>query len=118
MPGRIATQFTVDSSSSVGNCVYPLIAIGGAPEPTSVVVNGQPYLMVAGNYTCTPAASSSVGIIPPCFPLPRTVTAVTNTTVQIDGKYPVIEGDSVNNNRPLTSNYLSDKIVIGTQITT
>ena len=116
MPGRIATQFTVDSSSTVGSCVYPLLAIGGAPEPTSVVVNGQPFLMVAGNYVCTPAPSSTTGITPPCFALARTVNAVTNTTVEIDGKYPVIEGDKVNLDRPLTSNYLSDKIVIGTQI--
>ena len=115
MPGRIATQFTVDSSSTNGNCVYPLISIGGAPEPTSVVVNGQPFLMVANTYTCTPAPPSTASVIPPCPPLARTVTAVTNTTVEIDGKYPVIEGDSVNNNRPLTSGYLSDKIVIGTQ---
>ena len=118
MPGRIATQFTVDSSSTVGNCVYPLISIGGVPEPTSVVVNGQPFLMVANTYTCTPAPPSTASVIPPCLPLARTVNAVTNTTVEIDGKYPVIEGDTVNFDRPLTSGYLSDKIVIGTQIIT
>ena len=117
MPGRIATQFTVDSSSTVGSCVYPLQSIGGTPESTSVVVNGQPFLMVADNYVCTPVPSSTTGIIPPCPPLARTVNAITNTTVEIDGKYPVIEGDVVNNpTRPLTSGYLSDKIVIGTQI--
>ena len=59
---RIATQFTVDSSSTTGSCVYPLISIGGAPVPTSVVVNEQPFLMVADTYVCTPAPTSSVAL--------------------------------------------------------
>ena len=118
MRGRIATQFTVDSSSTTGSCVYPLIAIGGAPVPTSVIVNEQPFLMVADNYVCTPAPTSSVSIIPPCPPLARTVNAIVNTSVLIDGKYPVVEGDVVNNpTRPLTGPYLSDRIVIGSNIT-
>jgi len=115
---RIATQFTVDSSSTTGSCVYPLISIGGAPVPTSVVVNEQPFLMVADTYVCTPAPTSSVSIIPPCPPLARTVSAIVNTSVLIDGKYPVVEGDVVNNpTRPLTGPYLSDRIVIGSNIT-
>ena len=117
MPGRIATQFTVDSSSTVGNCVYPLISIGGGPEPTSVVVNGQPFLMVANTYTCTPAPPSTASVIPPCLPLARTVSAIVNTSVLIDGKYPVVEGDVVNNpTRPLTGPYQHTRIVIGSNI--
>ena len=117
---RIATQFTVDSSSTTGSCVYPLISIGGVPEPTSVVVNGQPFLMVADDYVCTPAPTSSVSIIPPCPPLPRTVKAIVNTSVLIDGKYPVVEGDVVklleSEDRPLTGPYQHTRIVIGSNI--
>ena len=115
----LASQFTIDSSSSDGRCNYPLIAIGGAPVPTSVIVNGsEPLLMIAGDpYACTAAPGFANDPLP-CSALPRTVKAVVNTSVLIDGKYPVIEGDTVNFDRPLTSGYLSDKIVIGTQIIT
>ena len=33
----LASQFTLDSSSSTGRCNYPMFALGGAPVPTTVV---------------------------------------------------------------------------------
>ena len=45
--------------------------------------------------------------------LPRTVKAVVNTSVLIDKKFPVVSGDVVNSNRPLTDNFQQPRIVIG-----
>ena len=110
----LASSFTIDSSSSTGRCNYPLIAIGGAPVPTSVVVQGsQPLLIIAGDpYVCTPAPGFANDPLP-CTALPRTVKAVVNTSVLIDGKFPVVSGDVVNSNRPLTGPYQHTRIVIG-----
>ena len=110
----LASSFTIDSSSSTGRCNYPLLAIGGTPVETSVVVQGsQPLLMIAGDpYVCTPAPgfANDPG---PCTALPRTVKAVVNTSVLIDGKFPCVSGDVVNSNRPLTDNFQQPRIVIG-----
>ena len=118
---KLASEFTQDISSIRNNCVYNKQAIGGAPVPTSVVAGGTPLTIIAGDpYVCTPVPpinTAPLGL-PPCPAGTRTVRAVVNTSVLIDGKYPVIEGDTVNFDRPLTSGYLSDKIVIGTQIIT
>ena len=93
-----------------------MIAIGGAPVPTSVVVSSTPLLMIAGDpYVCTPAPGFANDPLP-CTALPRTVNAVVNTSVLIDGKFPVVSGDVVNSNRPLTGPYQHTKIVIGSNI--
>ena len=113
----LASQSTIDSSSSTGRCNYPLLPIGGAPVETSVIVNGsEPLLMIAGDpYVCTPAPgfANDPG---PCTALPRTVKAVVNTSVLIDEKFPVVSGDVVNSNRPLTGPYQHTRIVIGSNI--
>ena len=110
----LASQFTLDSSSTDGRCNYPMVALGGAPVPTSVVVQGsQPLLIIAGDpYVCTPAPGFANDPLP-CTALPRTVKAVVNTSVLIDGKFPVVSGDVVNSNRPLTVNFQQPRIVIG-----
>ena len=109
----LASSFTIDSSSSDGRCNYPLLAIGGAPVPTSVVVSSTPLLMIAGDpYACTAAPGFANDPLP-CSALPRTVKAVVNTSVLIDGKFPVVSGDVVNSNRPLTDNFQQPRIVIG-----
>ena len=110
----LASQFTIDSSSSDGRCNYPLIAIGGVPVETSVIVNGsEPLLMIAGDpYACTAAPGFANDPLP-CTALPRTVKAVVNTSVLIDEKFPVVSGDVVNSNRPLTGPYQHTRIVIG-----
>ena len=113
----LAQEFTKDTSTTINNCVYAQIAIGGAPVPTSVVVQGsQPLLIIAGDpYVCTPAPGFANDPLP-CTALPRTVKAVVNTSVLIDGKFPVVSGDVVNSNRPLTGPYQHTKIVIGSNI--
>jgi len=112
----LASQFTIDSSSSDGRCNYPLIAIGGAPVPTTVVVSSTPLLMIAGDpYACTAAPGFANDPLP-CSALPRTVKADVNTSVLINGKFPVVSGDVVNSDRPLTGPYQHTRIVIGSNI--
>ena len=119
----LASQFTIDSSSSDGRCNYPLIAIGGAPVPTSVIAGSVPLKIIAGDpYVCTPVPpvnTAPLGI-PPCPAGTRTVKAEVNTTVLIDGKYPVVEGDVVklleSEDRPLTGPYQQPIIIIGSNI--
>ena len=114
--GNLASVTTADTSSTIANCIYPKLAIGGAPVPTTVIVNNQPLLMIAGNpYVCTPAPgfANDPG---PCTALPRTVKAVVNTSVLIDEKFPVVSGDVVNSDRPLTGPYQHTRIVIGSNI--
>ena len=114
MPNLAAT-FTIDSSSTDGRCVYPLIAIGGAPTPTTIVAGGQPLNIIASGHVCTPAPGQASDPFP-CAPLERTVNAVVNTTVLINGKFPVVTGDVVNNTRPLTGPYQQLRIVIGSKL--
>ena len=119
----LASQFTIDSSSSTGRCNYPLIAIGGAPVPTSVIAGSVPLKIIAGDpYVCTPVPpvnTAPLGI-PPCPAGTRTVKAEVNTTVLIDQKYPVVEGDVVklleSEDRPLTGPYQQPRIIIGSNI--
>ena len=109
----LASQFTLDSSSTDGRCNYPMVALGGAPVPTSVVIGSEPLLMIAGDpYVCTPAPgfANDPG---PCTPLVRTIKSQVNTSVLIDGKFPCVSGDVVNSNRPLTDNFQQPRIVIG-----
>ena len=115
----LASQFTLDSSSTDGRCNYPMFALGGAPVPTTVVSSGVPLLIIAGEgdspYVCTPAPgfANDPG---PCTPLVRTIKSQVNTSVLIDGKFPCVSGDVVNSNRPLTGPYQHTKIVIGSNI--
>ena len=65
-------------------------------------------------------AAAPLGL-PPCPAGTRTVRAVVNTSVLIDGKYPVVEGDVVKlletEDRPLTGPYQQPRIIIGSNIT-
>ena len=112
----LASSFTIDSSSSTGRCNYPLIAIGGAPVATSIVAGGAPLRIIAGDpYVCTdaPYINTAPLKIPPCPTGTRTVKAEVNTSVLIDEKFPVVSGDVVNSDRPLTGPYQQPRIVIG-----
>ena len=116
----LASEFTKDTSTTIGNCVYALQTIGGAPVPTSIVAGGAPLTIIAGNpYSCTDATvvnTAPLGI-PPCPPGTRTVKAEVITNVLIDGKLPVVEGDVVklleSEDRPLTGPYQQSRIIIG-----
>ena len=120
---NLASEFTRDISSIRNNCVYNKQAIGGAPVPTSVVAGGTPLTIIAGDpYVCTPVPpinTAPLGL-PPCPAGTRTVKAEVNTTVLIDGKYPVVEGDVVklleSEDRPLTGPYQQTRIIIGSNI--
>ena len=115
----LASQFTLDSSSSTGRCNFPMFPLGGAPVPTTVVSSGEPLLIIAGEgespYVCTPAPGFANDPFP-CVALPRTVRAEVNKSVLINGKFPVVSGDVVNSNRPLTGPYQHTRIVIGSNI--
>ena len=121
---NLASEFTRDISSIRNNCVYNKQAIGGAPVPTSVVAGGTPLTIIAGDpYVCTPVPpinTAPLGL-PLCPAGTRTVRAVVNTSVLIDGKYPVVEGDVVKlletEDRPLTGPYQQPRIIIGSNIT-
>ena len=117
---NLAASFTVDTSTTVGNCTYELTPIGGVPVATSIVAGGTPLTIIAGNpYDCTdvvPINKAPLGI-PPCPAGTRTVKAEVNTTVLIDGKYPVVSGDETillgSYARPLTGPYQQLRIVLG-----
>jgi len=119
----LAQEFTRDTSSTISNCVYAMQSIGGAPVPTTIVAGGAPLKIIAGDpYVCTPVPpvnTAPLGI-PPCPAGTRTVRAEVNTTVLIDGKYPVVEGDVVklleSEDRPLTGPYQQTRIIIGSNI--
>ena len=79
--------------------------------------------VIAGDpYVCTPVAPVNINPvpIPPCPAGTRTVKAEVNTTVLIDQKYPVVEGDVVklleSEDRPLTGPYQQPRIIIGSNI--
>ena len=120
----LAQEFTKDTSTTINNCVYAQIAIGGAPVATSVIAGSVPLKIIAGDpYVCTdaPYINTAPLKIPPCPTGTRTVKAEVNTTVLIDGKYPVVEGDVVKlletEDRPLTGPYQQPRIIIGSNIT-
>ena len=120
----LAQEFTKDTSTTINNCVYAQIAIGGAPVATSVIAGSAPLRIIAGDpYVCTdaPYINTAPLKIPPCPTGTRTVKAEVNTTVLIDGKYPVVEGDVVKlletEDRPLTGPYQQPRIIIGSNIT-
>ena len=116
----LASEFTRDTSSTINNCVYKMEAIGGAPVPTSVISGSVPLTIIAGDpYVCTtvPPFNLNTPPIPFCPQGTRTVKAEVNTSVVINGMYPVVEGDIVkllgNTERPLTGPYQYTRIRIG-----
>ena len=116
----LAQEFTKDTSTTINNCVYAQIAIGGAPVATSVVAGGAPLRIIAGDpYVCTtvPPFNLNTPPIPFCPQGTRTVKAEVNTSVLINGMYPVVEGDSTKllgeTDRALTGPYQYPRIKIG-----
>ena len=119
--GNLASVTTQDTSSTIANCIYPKLAIGGAPVPTTVIVNNQPLLMIAGDYVCAPVPPTNTNTppLPLCPAGTRTVKAETCTNVFINGQNPVIKGDSTkllgSSDRLLTGPFQYPRIKIGTQ---
>ena len=117
---KLAGQFTLDFGPTViNNCRYDALALGGAPKPTTVVVENAPLAIIAGDpYTCTPVPPFNINTppLPPCPAGTRTIKAEVNTSVIINGMYPVVEGDVVKllgeEDRPLTGPYQYPRIRI------
>ena len=118
---KLAGPFTLDFGPTViNNCRYDALALGGAPKPTTVVVENAPLLLIAGNpYTCAsvPQFNLNTPPLPPCPIGTRTIKAEVNTTVIINGMFPVVEGDSTKllgeTDRALTGPYQYPRIRIG-----
>ena len=117
---KLASAFTKDFESTIANCRYEALPLGGAPKQTSVVVENAPLTIIAGDpYVCTtvPPFNLNTPPIPFCPQGTRTVKAEVNTSVLINGMYPVVEGDIVkllgNTERPLTGPYQYTRIRIG-----
>jgi len=114
---------TVDTTTTDGNCVYPPAPLGGAPEPTTVMVGGSPLLI----YTLTSVLAPVGGVkVNPLIPLPcqigvRTIRPTVNTTVFINGKLAAVTGDQsqlpFGSPRPLTGPFPHPTIVIGSNLT-
>ena len=121
MSGQIVTQFTKDFTSQIGSCKYNEQTLGGAPKETTVVVGGEPLLLIADTHVCSPVPPIDLKAIPipPCPTGTRTITAQ-DYNVEIDGMKPVLESDQTlllgSSSRMLTGPYLSSRIVVGTQL--
>ena len=125
---NLASEDTVDTLSSDGNCIYNAAPIGGSPVSTSVVVGNQPLKIVAGTpfYACDNVTGDDVQKINPLSPLPcqpgtRRITPTVNTTVFIDGKLPAVTGDQAQlviggSPRPLTAPFQHANILIGSRL--
>ena len=107
MSGQIVTQFTKDFTSQIGSCKYNEQTLGGAPKETTVVVGGEPLLLIADTHVCSPVPPIDLKPlpIPPCPTGTRTITAQ-DYNVEIDGMKPVLESDQTlllgSTSRPLT----------------
>ena len=121
---KLASAFTKDFESTIANCRYEALPLGGAPKQTTVVAENAPLTIIAGDpYVCTtvPPFNLNTPPIPFCPQGTRTVKAEVNTSVLINGMYPVVEGDVVklleSEDRPLTGPYQQPRIIIGSNIT-
>ena len=122
---NLASEDTVDTLSSDGNCIYNDAPIGGSPVSTSVVVGNQPLKIVAGTpfYACDDVTGQKINPLSPlpCQPGTRRITPTVNTTVFIDGKLPAVTGDQAQliiggSPRPLTAPFQHANILIGSRI--
>jgi len=118
---KLASAFTNDFGPTViNNCRYEPLPLGGAPKPTTVVVENAPLTLIAGDpYTCAPVPQFNLNTppLPPCPIGTRTIKAEVNTTVLINGMHPVVEGDATKllgaQDRALTGPYQYPRIRIG-----
>ena len=122
MPNLVGPE-TVDTASTDANCLYPPLALGGTPTPSTVVIGGNP-LMIYDNLS-VPAPVSGVKINPlipaPCQPGVRRIEPKVNKTVFVNGRLPAVTGDDAQlllggSPRPLTGPFQHPTIVIGSNI--
>ena len=119
----LISKETIDTESIGPFCDYPAQALDGSPfmSPNVKVggVNGTPVPI----YDATSLPSSVTGIRrgpTACTSTgERIITPTVNTSVQINGRFPAVQGDTVtldgiSTPRPLTAPWLSSTIQIGT----
>ena len=119
----LISKETIDTESIGPFCDYPAQALDGSPfmSPNVKVggVNGTPVPI----YDATSLPSSVTGIRrgpTACTSTgERIITPTVNTSVQINGRFPAVQGDNatldgISTPRPLTGPWLSSKILIGT----
>ena len=122
---NLASEDTVDTSSTDGTCIYNAAPIGGNPVSTSVVVGNQPLKIIAGTpfYACDDVTGVKINPLSPlpCQPGTRRITPTVNTTVFINGKLPAVTGDQAQlviggSPRPLTAPFQHASILIGSRL--
>ena len=122
---NLASEDTVDTSSTDGTCIYNAAPIGGSPVSTSVVVGNQPLKIIAGTpfYACDDVNGVKINPLSPlpCQPGTRRITPTVNTTVFINGKLPAVTGDQAQlviggSPRPLTAPFQHASILIGSRL--
>ena len=119
----LISKQTSDTESIGPFCDYPAQALEGSPFMSPDVkiggVNGTPVPI----YDATSLPSSVTGIRrgpTACTSTgERIITPTVNTSVQINGRFPAVQGDTVtldgiSTPRPLTAPWLSSTIQIGT----
>ena len=119
----LAGPETLDTASQDGNCIYPPLALGGTPTPSTVVIGGNP-LEIYDNLS-VPAPVTGVKVNP-LIPLPcqignRVIEPKINKTVFVNGRLPAVTGDNAQlvlggSPRPLTGPFQHPTIVIGSNI--
>ena len=119
----LISKQTSDTESIGPFCDYPAQALDGSPFMSPDVkvggVNGTPVPI----YDATSLPSSVTGIRrgpTACTSTgERIITPTVNTSVQINGRFPAVQGDNatldgISTPRPLTAPWLSSTIQIGT----
>ena len=119
----LISKETIDTESIGPFCDYPAQALDGSPFMSPDVkiggVNGTPVPI----YDATSLPSSVTGIRrgpTACTSTgQRIITPTVNTSVQINGRFPAVQGDNatldgISTPRPLTGPWLSSTIQIGT----
>ena len=119
----LISKETIDTESIGPFCDYPAQALDGSPfmSPNVKVggVNGTPVPI----YDASSLPSSVTGIrrgTTQCTSTgERIITPTVNTSVQINKRFPAVQGDNatldgISTPRPLTGPWLSSKILIGT----
>ena len=119
----LISKETIDTESIGPFCDYPAQALDGSPFMSPDVkiggVNGTPVPI----YDATSLPSSVTGIRrgpTACTSTgERIITPTVNTSVQINGRFPAVQGDNatldgISTPRPLTAPWLSSTIHIGT----
>lgn len=125
LPKYFAGADTVDTQTTLGNCVYPPTPLGVTTPAPSVIVGSGPLLMVTpGPVAPVPPINTSPINLPICPAGVRSVVGGTNTFLCIEGKFPALTagigagGDVATlaqggGNRRLTIPFQHPTIVIG-----